>query len=77
MSLLLWFFIISLIVIIIQLAVINQKAEKIAGMIAGKERSELANLIKLRDAGILTEEEFQQKRKEYESWIAEGRPILH
>jgi hypothetical protein len=71
LHLLLWFFIISLIVIIIQLAVINQKAEKIAGMIAGKERSELANLIRLRDAGILTEEEFQQKRKEYESWIAE------
>ena len=54
LPLLLWFFIISLIVIIMQLAVINQKAEKIAGMIAGKERSELANLIKLRDAGILT-----------------------
>jgi uncharacterized membrane protein len=71
LSLLLWFFIISLIVIIMQLAVINQKAEKIAGMIAGKERSELANLIKLRDAGILTEEEFEQKKREYESWIAE------
>jgi ribosomal protein L40E len=71
LPLLLWFFIISLIVIIIQLAVINQKAEKIAVMIAGKERSELANLIKLRDAGILTVEEFEQKKKEYENWIAE------
>ena len=71
LHLLLWFFIISLIVIIIQLAVINQKAEKIAGMIAGKERSELANLIRLRDAGILTVEEFEQKKREYENWIAE------
>lgn len=56
--LLLWFFIISLTVIIILLVVLNQKTERIAGMIASKERSELANLIRLRDAGILTKEEF-------------------
>lgn len=67
---LLWFFIISLTVIIVLLVVLNQKTERIVGMIAGKERSELANLIRLRDAGILTEEEFEQKKREYERWIA-------
>jgi ribosomal protein L40E len=67
----LWFFIISLTVIIILLVVLNQKTERIAGMIASKERSELANLIRLRDAGILTKEEFEQKKREYERWIAE------
>jgi len=69
--LLVWFFIIATIVIIVLLAVINQKAAKITGMIAGKERSELANLIRLRDAGILTEEEFEEKKREYERWMTQ------
>ncbi|MGI6703979.1 MAG: SHOCT domain-containing protein [Clostridia bacterium] len=64
-------FLVLIIAIVVLLVINNQKTEKIAGMIAGKERSELANLIKLRDAGILTEEEFERKKREYESWIAQ------
>ncbi len=64
-------FLLLIIAIVVLLAVNNQKTEKIADMLAGKERSELANLIRLRDAGVLTEEEFQEKKKEYESWMAQ------
>lgn len=68
---LLWFFIIAPIVIIVLLAIINQKTERIVNVIASKERRELADLIRLRDSGILTEEEFEKKKKEYNRWIAE------
>ncbi len=63
-------FLLLIIAIVVLLVENNQKTEKIAGMLAGKERSELANLIMLRDSGILTEEEFKEKKREYEKLMA-------
>ena len=62
-------FLILIIAIVVLLVINNQKTERIAGMLSAGERSELANLIRLRDAGVLTEEEFEEKKKEYKRWM--------
>lgn len=56
-----------MVVIIVLLVKSNERTKEMVSAVTKKE-NELINLIRLREAGILTQEEFEQKKREYREW---------